>query len=527
MTKAPLHRHAKITAFKIPPFALSRKALAWISVWLLVLSILPLYAISFYNHPFYDDFGFSLLTRDAWQESGSFAAVLDAAWRNTVGIRQTWQGMYTASFISAMQPGIYGEGHYWIATAVLLTGFLLALAFFLWQTLRRGLGVDLSSFWIAFSGLASLMIHFIPDVTEAFFWFNGGVGYTLMACFALVAAGLWLRMERAHTRGKTALLFGLALVFVVLLGGGSYTLLLLCSLLALLAALWAFAVKRPKKWLHLLLCLALLGCFAFSMTAPGNLVRAKTLAGGMSAPMAVAQSFYFGLALMGHWFSLPMAAIMALLSFLMAPALRQSRCAFSRPVWVTLLAACLFCAQLSPTLFTGNYLGDGRVQNITFFTYVLMIHGLVLYWTGWLLRRAENRSVSPAANAPAIPAATARAISPPARGSLLTLVAVLLIVGSIAFHPDGAEGYGPMNLAGGSALRSLLRGEAQAYDLEMDARDTALNDLTQTHVTLSPITAIPGVFMSDALQSDNLEYVLSLYADYYHKSSVSVTPEGE
>ena len=58
---------------------LSNQALAWLCVAALLFSLLPLYALSFYNHACYDDFGFSILTHDAWRDSGSWVQTLRAA----------------------------------------------------------------------------------------------------------------------------------------------------------------------------------------------------------------------------------------------------------------------------------------------------------------------------------------------------------------------------------------------------------------------------------------------------------------
>ena len=116
---------------------LSNRTLAWLCVAALLLSLLPLYALSFYNHACYDDFGFSILTHDAWRDSGSWLQTIRAAVQNTVGIRQTWEGTYATSFISALQPAVSGEHLYWLTTLILLTVFLCSLHFFLKQMLVR------------------------------------------------------------------------------------------------------------------------------------------------------------------------------------------------------------------------------------------------------------------------------------------------------------------------------------------------------------------------------------------------------
>ncbi len=502
---------------------LSRRLVAGLCVLLLVASLAPLYALSFYNHPFYDDFGFSLLTRAAWTSARSLPAVAEAALRNTAGIRNTWEGTYTTSFIGALQPAVFGEGYYWITTFLLLTALLCALWFLLWQALGKGLGCDVPTCVIAFCALAFVIIQFVPDVSEAFFWFNGGTAYTLMWALCCFWAGLLLKLAQAQTKAKTALWFALLAPVTVLMGGAKYSTVLFACLLLFCFTLRAFLLRRPKRLLYLLLALLLLGCLFFSASAPGNAVRAKTLHGGMGAPKAVLQALYFGLALMGNWFSLPLAAAVLLWAGLLLPFLRQSRLGFAHPVWVTALALGLFCAQLAPTLLTGNYLGDGRTVNTYYFSYVLMACLLMVYWLGWGLKRFAKSAPSEA------PAAPPQATAPP-RGislRLLSGVLALLVLGCLSCRPEGAESYGPQNMAGGSAALSLWRGEAQAYDRAMDARDALLNDPAQAAITLVPVAPIPKAFMSDALDSQSLEYVLSLYAEYYGKASVTVADAKE
>lgn len=578
-------------------WSLSRRTVAWLCALLLLVSILPMYALALYNHAFYDDYGFSLLTHDAWQSTGSLFAVLEAAVRNTVGIRQTWEGTYSTSFISTLQPAIFGEGAYWVTTFVLLTVFLLAVWFFLSQTLRGVYGMDRASVAAAFGILGFVLVQFVPDAAEAFYWFNGGVAYTLLWSVLLLAVGVWLKLERAAGWARVTLLYLLALVLTALVGGGKYSTVLFATLLALCFTAWAFAHRRPKRWAYLSLTLVLLGCFAFSMSAPGNAVRAATLTGGMSAPKAVMEAVYFGLALLGNSFSLPLLAAMALLVPLCAPALRQSGFRFGHPVWVTLLSVALFCAQLAPTLYTGNYLGDGRALNTYHYAFVLMLSQLVLYWTGFFLRKREHllaaqtpqsqsntpwtdspapkmgsgvdaiailgtsaadspvSAVTDGARADASPLPIADTTAPDApdtvtlsasetepsllgylseptlanrlKAATLLVVAGMLVIGCMAWHPNGAASYGPQNMTGGSALRAVLSGQAAAYQTAMDARDAALTDPALSDVTLTPITNAPADFMGDALTSDNLEYVLSLYADYYDKASVQITPEVE
>ena len=84
-----------------------RRALLWLSVAALVVGTLPLYAISFSNHPYYDDYGFSAGVHQAWTQEGTLGAVLSAAWESARWTRENWQGTYTGTLLSNVQPGVF------------------------------------------------------------------------------------------------------------------------------------------------------------------------------------------------------------------------------------------------------------------------------------------------------------------------------------------------------------------------------------------------------------------------------------
>lgn len=495
---------------------LSSRMLMWLCIAALLASLVPLYALSAYNHACYDDFGFTLRTHGVWRETGSVMETVKAAIINTVEMRDTWQGTFSTSVVSALQPALFNESLYWMTTAVLLTAFLAALYFFLRQTLTKRLKATGTAFWLIFCAVAFMAVQFAPDLSEAFYWFNGGVGYTLVWSVMLVRLGLWLCFDRVESRGKQIGLYVLLALTSVFVGGGNYTTPLFACLADCLLLAYAFRLKRIGRWAQLSLSLLMLAAFAFSMTAPGNWVRAGTLGGGMGPLRAIAQAFYFGLGLMGSWFSLPLMALWALVVWQLSPRLRACPLGFKHPVWTTGIAVCLFCAQLTPTLVTGNYLGDGRTQNTYYYTYVLLSCMLVLYWTGWAVRRAEAQSMA----LPKMDAGSLRL------GALLVALA-LLVAGCVSYHPPGAQSYGPQYMASGSALRSLISGQAARYDAAMDSRDVEMNDPGQPHVTMRPVEDIPPAFMGEALDSDMRDYVLSLYQEYYAKQSVTMEEKGE
>ena len=91
-----------------------RRLAAVLCALALLVSVIPLYAISLYNHPYYDDYGFSAEVHQVWKETGSLTAVLRQAIESAKVTRQDWQGTYTGTLLSNVQPGIFSESLYFV-----------------------------------------------------------------------------------------------------------------------------------------------------------------------------------------------------------------------------------------------------------------------------------------------------------------------------------------------------------------------------------------------------------------------------
>ena len=202
---------------------LSIRLIACLCVCALVFSLLPLYALAMYNHPFYDDFGFSVRIHWVWTDTGSVAEAVREAWRNMLSTRQTWQGNYTATFLSGIQPGVFDEDLYFLTTCILLTSLIAGCAALIAAALRRLLNAD----WAAVALIASLLLFLIvqttPAVDEAYFWFNGGIGYTFNYALLALAGSLAIRLWRCATKRRAALhvaVLAVLLVLLALLAGG-------------------------------------------------------------------------------------------------------------------------------------------------------------------------------------------------------------------------------------------------------------------------------------------------------------------
>ena len=487
-----------------------RRLAAVLCALALLVSVIPLYAISLYNHPYYDDYGFSAEVHQVWKETGSLTAVLRQAIESAKETRQDWQGTYTGTLLSNVQPGIFSESLYFVASFILLTAFLLCGWFFLWTVFGpKGFGLDRWQTFILCCLVLSLLVQLMPDSGEAWYWFNGGIGnvfiYSLMMLFAAVA----IRMYKAESGVKTALLTAALVLLSVVLGGGSYGggLFSLCMLAV--ALLWSLVKKQRKGWLLAVAALVLALCFLYSMSAPGNNKRALMINNTSSPVKAVIQSFYYGVALMGSFTSLLLVAVAALLVPFFWKAAGKCGWRFDHPWLVLAVLGCLYCTQLTPPLFSGVHIGGGRIVNTYFISYVIFFLLYAFYLTGFVRQRMPEEVTVPAA----------------LQKGYAFVMALVLCVGLCGYKPHEEVLYGPQNLAGMSAALSIVTGEAAQYDAEMEAREVLLNDDTQKEVTLAPLTAVPDVFMHDLVVPNAVYDVRPSLCRYYHKDTIHILGE--
>ena len=481
---------------------------AIVSFVLLLISLIPLLYIATFNHASYDDLGFSINTHKEWITNSNAISTVKAAIENTRSIRGTWEGTYSTSFISALQPALFGEQYYFIGTWILLGGFLLAMWSFVNSLVKRTGVAGSPVALLLFSLITLITIQFTPDPSEAFFWFNGGVAYTFLWSVALYRLSLAIKLTMKTK--KTIWIARMVLYFVlsICVGGAKYSTILFFLLIDVLVLVCSIAHKTKSKMPLFIGCLLLAGGFVFSAIAPGNSVRALTMPPPMNIIKAIVQALFFGATLMAKWFSFAVLAVMCV-GVLVGYGVGNIFQLKGRTIILMGLGCyLLFSAQLSPTIYTGNYLGDGRVLNTYYYSYILMLAFYAVSLGMWVKSTAEGKEVK------VVSCAT------------ICVISTLFALSVIGYQPDGAQSYGPQHTTSGSAFRAIVNGQAQRYDELMTERENKLRDPMQKIVYVQPIEDIPTIFMGDALLAPNIDYVLSLYKTYYSKDAV-LLEEGE
>ncbi len=529
---------------------------------LLVLSLIPLAILSFYNHASADDFAFANAPHHGWVQSGLFG-LLQGIGRQLHWSYTSWQGCYTAVLLGAMDPVALGDRWYALVT-YLLVGFLILSNWIFWRELlqdreRRSVCGSIAA-WL----FSLAMIQLIPRALDMFFWWDGAVNYLPFFGMLLILAALLLRNLRRNglsVREETA---AVLLSFAAM--GGNYVtalvnLLVLAGFgilpLALLEKGERSAGRRRRRcYAGILLC----GCagLAVSVLAPGNLVRMEEegAEGITSIPAMVIHSVYLAYESVGD----NMSILLVLLLLLAAPFLWQSFCAEESAceekradgenracteehtcgaesfksgrirrllqlpaVPVTAALFGLYAASFAPSVYVYGDGGPMRIEDVRFFYLVTLLALLEWFLLGKLRlcgRLPFREGQDEGGEAESGPSDYGLSERRSFLSSVLVLTACFVLFCYVLPRENRER------LTSLCAARSLLIGEAQQYDAEMRERLALLEDpaLDGEDVTVPAFTVRPYLLFLYGLEltEDPSYWINETVAEYYDKGSVTL-----
>lgn len=476
---------------------LSVRIIAAVLMLLFLLSLIPLLAISFYNRPAADDYSFGILTVHTWRETNSVFQTILTAFSQVKKTYLDWQGTFSAIFLFALQPGVFGEQYYFITTFLMLGIFVIGTFYFLYIVCTYYMKMEKSGWLIVSVCVLTLSIQLVFSARESFYWFNGGVYYTFYYSISLILFGIVLRIRDRKKKSVIQIMIAGLLAFFI--GGGNYTTALVTAILLFFLAILFTYQKNPSKiavWIVLGLLLIGLG---ISAAAPGNAVRAASPdIHPMSPPKAIFYSFYYMMEKIGEWTNPLLIAGILFVIPLFWKAAKQNSFSFRYPLLVVLFSFGVLASQMTPPLYAIGTIGAERQIDIYYYAFVLILFLNWFYCVGWACKKIECKKKS----------------------ELGYSVAFLLFTLFLVFVGCISENYKGMSSI--SAFRSIKSGKAQTYAAEMDARLTLYHDPLIEDVVVEPLSVIPGVLKPDSVQSDSSNWQNEAIADFYDKNSVSL-----
>lgn len=468
------------------------------------VSLIPMLVIGIYNYPCADDYSYAAATRQVWLSSHSVFQVFREAVVTTLSRYQTWQGTYTSIFFMALQPAVWNEKAYAI-TPFIMTGSLIISTFYLIRVLVvRGLkGTKSESTVLSLLSLFAV-IQCMTDKTDAFYWFNGSVHYIIPFALMLVMLGLLITyLLRTDKKRYQALIVASVCAFFV--GGGNFVSGLMASVISVSLILLLILTKKFKEQRAVCIPVVLyLIFFIINMAAPGNSVRGETVY-GMDPVKSVLVSFRYTLAYcIGEWLDFTIILLLLFAVPVMWKLVKNSAFQFRYPILVAAYSYCLLSSSFTPGLYAAGNVNAGRIQNIIYALFVLLLFINVTYTLGWICRHF------------AVPPEKEEARHFFTTNESLSIAAsalMLLFCIAITVKPN------PEYYTSTAAITELVSGEASAYGREMEYRTRALHS-ADPHIVIPRIIHQPDLIYHSDITTDPNDWTNRAMCKYYGKETI-------
>ena len=368
------------------------KYFAFLIAGFYLCSLIPILCVSIYDYPQADDWGYSYLSYWAWNDTHSFIQVLKAAAGAVTEAYSHWQGTFSSIFLMALQPGIFGEQFYAAVPFIMLGLLSFSVTFFFIELCKllksnKYIGIIFSAFTLL------VIVQCMICKPVAFFWYNAAVHYIVAFCFALILVGCLINLYRREKMNWWAM-FG-ASIFSIMLGGGNLVT-ALSGIIGFVTLFVLLIVYMKKRMLTILIIPASLNFIAFGINvmAPGNQLR-QAAAGVTANPIiSIFRSLFYGIYYLGdiwlNWQVILFVLILIPFAWLLV---QNVQFHFPVPWLVSIYSYCFLSAMFTPVDYAANTVDIGRVQNVIFTSFIIILSLNVIYFTGWLYKNREKKLI--------------------------------------------------------------------------------------------------------------------------------------
>ena len=361
---------------------------------LLLAALIPLFRLTIYAVPYYDDYNFGRFARAAIEQEQSKWAAISGALDCSRTQWYAWQGTYSSIFFMTLMPAVWGEQYYFLGPVFILLLLLAGSMVFTHVILRKVFRMEKWSSLAIQAVITIAEFMFIYSAQSGFYWYNGGIHYVGMHGFGLLFLSVAICLERAEGRTAKGLLFT-ASVLLAMITAGSNFVTALQGLLCLLTILLVSVVverRRTGLWLLPSTLVYIIG-FGLNVAAPGNSVRARSYVGWGYGPLeSIGRSFLEAVKHIPEYTGPVVLMVMLLLVPMIWQAVKSTDYRFRYPGIVLALSFCLYATGYTPSLYSLGHAGLSRTLNAVKITYLLLLFLNEIYWIGWLRQLLEKRA---------------------------------------------------------------------------------------------------------------------------------------
>lgn len=497
--------------------------LALLFIAALVISILPMLYLSFFDYANGDDFNYGYMTHQTWLHTGSVLAVLQSACTVVKNTWYSWQGTWSSVFLFSLQPGIWKERVYGLTVWIALFCILGGTYYFLYVILRRRIQMTMPLFLILWSLLEILTLQFMPNIKTAVFWYTSVAHYMIpfgAALFVLGWAVQWL------DSGKKRYFIGI-LILMSYLGGAGYPLVALAGAGVFFIMVCYFLLNRAehemKRGLSLLIPLALEAAgFAVSAAAPGNRNRGGEDFGfsGSRAVNTIAEGFVnTGKDIVSYIarpeLLIPILVIAVFAWFIYQPdkAAAENK-KLLHPAVFAILLFIMTAAVRMPALYAAVDVSSGVPDTEFVFTLLALFLSLI-YAVCWAKKRRLQKAPKNAAD-------RGNAVPLQNRTLWICLLTVAFLLGTVVITRHSLK-----NTSDYLCIDFIRSGRLSDFEAQMQERLAILNDDSNPDPVVPEMNNDQGPFMHMALLDDPDSFTNWATRMYYGKNSVIAVPRDE
>ncbi|MDO4284174.1 MAG: DUF6056 family protein [Eubacteriales bacterium] len=422
-----------------------------------------------------------------------------------------WMGYFTAIFMMALQPGIFGE-HVYAATPWIMLGALTFGTMYMLRALFvKALGMPRDLCRCVTMILLLMTVQCLVGRNEALYWYCGAVNYTFFYGIALFYLGTLLSAVYDKARWKRRCDLVLACFLGIMVGGGNYMTALTVAIVVASAVILMICQKALFRLRALLLPIACFAAaFAASCLAPGNAYRSE-ITQGMGAVKAVFVSlYYFFDYCVSDWTTWAVLAGFLLMIPFIWKMVRSTDFPFPFPLLTLLFGYGLTSANVTPPLYAIGNIGAGRLQALFFMQYLLLMTLCMVYALGWLSKYLEKRQKERGVRA------EDKNLSYPAFVATAALAVFIIFASALCVYVD------PYYYTASSAVTDLMNGSAKAYGEAYEERVSQLKDPDVSEVIFEPLPAEPELLFFSDITGSMDSWENRAIARFYGKESVVV-----
>ena len=470
-------------------------------IGIVIISLIPLFMISQYNHPSADDYDYAITTYHCWNNTRSIIAVLKEAFWTSVRFWNSWQGLYSSAFLLSLQPAIFGE-HYYVLTGIFMISVIILgnIVFFTYMMRRVFKNSWLESISLAFAS-SFLMIQWMPSCVEGIFWYNGAVNYGFFFLILIIQVCLLIELIINEKKKKNIVLLILCSLNAFFLEGGNHITALMGVVFTVALLIVLIVQKNNRKAIEMgSILLVKLVSLGINLGSPGTAIRQSNFSEHPNLIKTIYLAMNEAIKNVSEW--LDFSAIVVVI--VMLPVLIAVVCnikkitnfKFSYPMLVVVGSVAWLAIMYCPPIYAMGTTGEGRLQNVVYYNFVILLFANVVYLVGWIMNKLEFCTYK--------------------KESLIGnswIVSILILC--FALTLSGGE-----SSWGKEAWREIRTGEARQYSIECDERYEVLIRSTGEHVAVPEYSIQPEVLFFSDIENDYANWKNLSVAEYYGLQSI-------